>query len=528
MLGLIASLALQDAPPRWDPKVYPWPMWAQNPRRTGQSPHAGPRKIGRHWTYVATGGCAINFQPVLASEGVYFGTWGLLRREEKQTPDQWDKMDGKYYGLSPKDGRPLFEPLRPAHVPVGYKHPGRARLPRDRQWTGAQGEWLVSFYNGTIEGVTCIDPDDGTHYVGRGDGALFAIDPRAGKVKWVFRTFNPMDPADHDGGGEIIGGPVLGPKKIIYFGTVGMPFPDEAGYETNAVYAVDSSGKLVWRFPSKEARLDNWVYTPPALSPDGRTLYFATYGGDLAICGKLYALDLQAPEDKRMKWVMELRNEARPLKPNIHVRWIAVGPDGRVFCGGHALHFGGSAPVVFAVEDRGSSGAYAWNPAVVEPQGWPSKKGRTAGGLAIAESDGKARTLFFTTAFVGRVNGDGGALFALDPATGGILAEFEPGGPGGLTAPTLGSDGVVYFGLRGRSPPGPAADGRVYAVELTDKFKTLWEQAVEGQIDWSAPTIGHGALYLGTAAPFGLAQALFHKPSEVPRDTSPRFYGLFE
>ena len=54
---------------------------------------------------------------------------------------------------------------------------GRTRRPIDKLWMEKETDYFVSYYNGTVEGVTCIDPSDGTHYVGRGDGKLYAINP---------------------------------------------------------------------------------------------------------------------------------------------------------------------------------------------------------------------------------------------------------------------------------------------------------------------------------------------------------------
>lgn len=522
-----ALLLLLCVAQEWDAKKHPWPMFAQNPQRTGLSPFTGPDNAKRHWSYEAKGAVAINIQAVVTSEGAYFGSWGMLRREGRATPDQWDKCDGRYYGLS-LDGKELWKPLLPAVTPVGYRREGRARRPIDDTWCKGT-PYLVSYFNGTIEGVPCIDPEDGTHYVGRGDGALYAID--RGRVKWAFRTFNPEDPEDPDGGGEIIGGPVVGPGRVIYFGTAGMPWPakrDEPAYETNAIYAVDAKGKLVWRYPSAKANLDNWIFTPPALSSDGKTLYVGTFGGDYTVPGKLIAIDLTQPRDaadeKRIRWMMELRNTARPAKPNVYVRYVAVGADGRVYVAGIELQFAGSSPVLFAVDD----GKLAWT---IEPHGYPSRTATMAGGLAL-----HGDRVYFTTTHVGRFNGDGGKLFAVEAATGKILGEFDAAsvkGVGGVTPPTIGADGTVYVGIRGKGVMlgNQPVNGRMVAIRFADgAFRTVWDFEVEGQIDWAPPAIGaNGGLYFGTSAPFdALIHTRYAAPGEVPTNTSPRFYGILK
>lgn len=539
--------------PTWDAAKFPWPMYAQNVRRTGQSPHNGPATATpsspRNWGYPAVGGAAINMQAVVTDAGVYFGTWGVLRRNAGAPPESWDKSDGHWYGLhldnrGSASAQQIFAPLNPALTQAGYLDPARPKLSRDVFWMGSGNDYLVSFYNGTIEGTPVIDPDDGTHYLGRGDGRLFAINPATGTVKWTFETFNPQAPSSHDSGGEIVGGPVMGPGKIIYFGTWAAPWPGsdtEPGYETNAVYAVDTLGRLVWRYPSQGASLDNLLAAPPALSPDGMTLYVATTAGDVLAPGRLIALDLtqpaDAPDDRRLKWELVLRNAARDL--SVWVKVLAVDLNGVIYCGGSEPQLFSTSPVVFAVRDLGDHGAFVWNPVFTEPHGYPSSAGRLCNGLAIREVNGVVDRLYATTTHVGRNNGTGGALFAVNPADGAIQHTFDPdaaglGGIGGMTAPTIGANGVVYVGSRGQMPAGatPSVNGRVYGLNYDPAtgFHVLWQFEAQGQIDWAHPTIGaNGALYFGTTdlfAPVIIPQ--WFAPADVPPDRSPIFYGLFE
>ena len=538
--------------PTWDSAKYPWPMFGHDVRRTSRSQFNGPTTATPgtpgNWVYTATGGAAINMQAVVTDAGVYFGTWGVLRREAGQTPDQWDKSDGRWYGLktdaAAADGvSELFPPVRPALTPAGYLKAGRTKLARDVFWCGAGNEFIVSFYNGTIEGTPCVDPIDGTQYVGRGDGRLFAIDPATGAAKWSFQTYNPQDPTDPDGGGEIVGGPLVGPGNMVYFGTFGVPWPGsigDPGYESNAVYAVSTSGQLAWRYPGAEKSLSNWLLAPPALSPDGRTLYLATFAGDTAAAGELLALDLTQPagatDAQRLRWKLTLKNTSRLFSPNVWVRAIAVGVDGRIFCAGAESHLLGLTPVFFAVTDRGNRGELAWGGKFVEPNGYPSTAGQFVAGLALKESGNTVERLYCSTTHLRAGNGFGGLLFAVNPANGAIQATFDPAtrptpGIGGMTAPSVDGAGRVYVGIRGAHPTlfTSAVNGRMYG--LTDNgasFGVLWDFEVAGQLDWVPPAIGaDGAVYFGSTDAFTPGGEInWYSSAETPANRSPKFYRI--
>jgi outer membrane protein assembly factor BamB len=545
--------AVKDGPlpVAWDPKQYPWPMYGRDPRRTSRSPFVGPKTATPtsplNWTYDAPGAVLLNIQAVVTSQGVYFGGWGVQRRLNKSdAPNLWDKMDGRYYGLS-LQGLELFPPLLPAVTPVGYLYAAQPKLGRDVFWVGAGNDFHLSFFNGTIEGTACVDPDTGVHYVGRGDGKLYAIDPLAGKVKWAFNTFDPVDPQDPEGGGEIIGGPVMAPDRLIYFGTAGLPWPgtlpDDPAYETNAVYAVNQAGKLVWRYPSKTASVDNFIFTPPALAPDGKTLYLGTYAGDTTAPGKLLAFDLTkppaAPDDQRLKWSLELVNPDVAGKPSGYVFRIAVGIDGRIFLALAESPGGGAATASLVAVNP--NGTFAWSPPFAHPQGYPAAT-QMGAGFALAETSTSVETVFFSTTHVGRANGDGGALFAIDPNSGSVMATFDPGketpkGIGGMTAPTLDKSGTIYVGIRGKSSGvGLGTNGRMYAVthQAGQGFKLLWQFEVDGQLDWVPPAIGNnGGLFFGSSVDFPLLlhgpwDNAYHAPGVVPALTTPKVYAIFD
>lgn len=192
-----------------------WLMKGHDVRRTGRSLGNGPRHAARVWRYRANDGLAINMEATVTSAGVFFGTWGLIRMGGPG-PADWDKSDGRIYGLRLASGQPLWLPLLPAVTPYAYRYAGRVPTEQDRP-AGPGLHWNYS--NGTVEGTAAVDPANGLLYFGRGDGRLYAVDPQSGKVRWSFRTFDPARPDDPEGGGEIVGGPLWSPT------TGSLPLP---------------------------------------------------------------------------------------------------------------------------------------------------------------------------------------------------------------------------------------------------------------------------------------------------------------
>ncbi|MCA8958740.1 MAG: PQQ-like beta-propeller repeat protein [Planctomycetes bacterium] len=532
-------------------------MYGHDVRRTNRATLRGPttytKTSARNWTYPCRSAGVLNMQPAVGAAGVYFGSWGLLRRDVTQTPDRWVKSDGKYYGLQltaqpSAAAQEIFAPFDPSPVPVGYLLSGRTKLPRDVQWCGSNNAYLVSFYNGTIEGTAAIDPRSGAHYVGRGDGVLYAIDPVRGRVLWQFRTFNPKLPNDPDGGGEVVGGPLLGPDGHLYFGTFAAPWPgtaSEPAYETNAVYSVTTTGQLRWRYPSQDASLENIVLAPLAVDRSGKTLYAATWAGDTGKAGRLLALDLTQPpnasDSQRLKWSLDLVNPAHPLRPSIWAFRIAVDLEGTIYVAGAEAHLFGSSPVLTAVRDLGSTAAFAWNPAVVEPQGYPSTAGQIGAGVALFEVADRPHRIYFSTTHSRVVNGVGGALFAIDPRTGTVLGSFDPStlpqpGVGGMTGPIVDDDDVVYVGIRGKHDllfPTNFVNGWMYGVRFDSvrgTFQVLLACEVDGNLDWCSPAIGpSGGLYFCSADRFSpIEQAKWFGLTEAPPRTDPKAYAIFE
>ncbi|MCC7534864.1 MAG: protein kinase [Deltaproteobacteria bacterium] len=542
----------------WDPERFPWPMAHHDTRRTGLSPFAGPTRLSlstpRSYRYRAVGGSSINIQAAVTSEGVYFGTWGSQRRPAGSAVDAWMKSDGSYYGLSlvgsGGEAATLFAPFEPAAVPACYLWPSEPVSSFDEAFCPDPGDYHASFYNGTIEGSTLVDPENGAHYVGRGDGRLYAIDPVEGRVLWAFRTFDPTDPEHPDGGGEVVGGAVMDPRGLVCFASYGIPWPgtaDQPRRETQAVYAVRRDGTLAWRYPSSTPSLDNPVLASPALSPDGDTLYVATWFADAAVTGRLLAFDLtlppDAPDASRLRWSLDLRNPDRPLRPNGWARHVSVGPEGEIYVGGGSAQGFTTIAFVTAVRDEGDHGAFVWTPAFVEPHGSSAADvGHLVTGIAIDERAGSLDVLYVSTGDLKDSNGPGGSLFALD-ATGRILASFDPAGAspagvGTLTAPTLDANGTVYVGARGRhdllvGPDVPTSqwrEGVLYAVRLAgDAFEVLSALEIEGQLDWVPPAIGaDGGLYFGSSDSFSPIDQTWFAPGEEPSRRSPYFHGVFE
>lgn len=504
-----------------DPPPAAWPMRSHDERRTGRATVNGPRQGTHVWSYTATDANAINMEPAVSNQGVYFGTWGLSRIHGLAQSD-WDKFDGRIIGLDRATGKELWSPLHPGRTPFAYRYDGRKPTEQDKP---AGAGMHLNWYNGTVEGTPAIDPKTGHLYVGRGDGVLYAVDPRRGTVLWQFRTLDPARPNDPEGGGEIVGGPLVTREGLIVCATFAAPHrpdpPKQVRHETNAVYCVDRNGKQKWRYPAR-GTLESAFGAPVALSPDAKRVYAITGLPEKHFPCELIALDLATG---KLAWKLDL--------PTLGGQDLAVGKDGIIYAAGVENEKLGSRPAAFAVRDTGKTGQMHWGPILVDGQ---RPITHWAGGLALFEQGGRVRDVYVSTTGLRELNIKGGRLHRLDPATGKVTASWNPENAkpatvGTLTDVTLDNEGVIYVGVRGqwKTLTEEARNGRMYALRSGEGgFTVLWSKEVEGQLDWASPALGpKGELFFGSSSAFGPIEHSIPRPADarIPKADC-KFYGV--
>lgn len=143
---------------------------------------------------------------------------------------------------------------------------------------------------------------DGTVYQGSDDKKLYALNPD-GTLKWSFTAEN-----------EIYTVPAIDASGNLYFGVLG----------TGKLYSLTSAGQLRWVYSGATAA----TTSSPALSADGRTVYFAAYDR------RLHAVNTA---DGTGRWIYGLENEVRASSP-------AVGEDGTVYVGAYDRRLYAIAP----------------------------------------------------------------------------------------------------------------------------------------------------------------------------------------
>jgi|GEM_PF-2260460 len=279
LLSSLAPLVL-PGPTRAQPADSPWPMFGQNPQRTGQSPYTGPEAPGLKWSF-ATGG-EVWSSPVVGADGtIYVGS-----------------NDHNLYAINP-DGTQKWS------FETGFLIQSAPAIGADGTiYVGSQDfhainpdgtqKWTFETAGNILSSPAVVA--DGTIYVGSTRGRLYAINPD-GTQKWSF--YFP---------GSWIGDLYMFPNiKSFAIGSDGIVYV-HAPFPNHGFYAIDPDGNEKWR-----VSIPFFVSTP-AIGADG-TVYVGSSGEE----GKLYAID----SDGTQEWSF---TTGGPVTES-----PAIGPDGTIY-----------------------------------------------------------------------------------------------------------------------------------------------------------------------------------------------------
>lgn len=357
----------------------------------------------------------------------------------------------------------------------------------------ARLKWVYTTSGGAIYYSSPAIGSDGTIYVANGapfnigvTRGLYAINPD-GTLKWSYREEMPAP-----GVWGFMSSPVLGPDGTIYMQN-----------EWSNLYAVNPNGSLKWNtanlstnlavgLPTPSVGSDGTIYagadTVYAFNPDGTlkwrgdsvasgvfrsgfaiaadlTIYAGGSGyfpGATAYGAALVAIN----PDGTFKWV----------HPMSGTSWIfsspAIGADGTIYVG-----------VETGAADTDNNYVYAINPDGTLKWRYVVDRGRTVRSSPAIGSDG---TIYIGTKAGPIVNA---VFLALNP-DGTLKWSFpilENGGGDIYCSPTIGANGIIYFGAE-----------TSYLYALNPDGTLAWKYSVINGINWTSPAIASdGTIYIG-------------------------------
>lgn len=304
-----------------------------------------------------------------------------------------------FYALRVTDGKLLWRTQFGSDLPRSYDDTSKQSITYN-------GEFLVS--SAAVLGDTAV--------VGAGDGFLYALDSKSGRIRWKFRT-----------GGRIRSSPAVS-DGIVYV----------ASYD-GSVYAIQfKSGKQLWRYDTKGRTLNSRdvgfdrrsILSSPAVA-DG-VVYLGSRDSHL------YAIDAHTG---MLKWSYDYEKDG--------MTWVVSSPavrDGIVYVGTADGHF--------AQALRAQDGHELWR-FETSSRVWSS--------LAIA-----GRNLYMAD--------QSGTLYAVDLSLGKETWRFEA--RSGIQSSPVVAKGILYFGSNDGGVYALRIDGTqpmrraVYFDEATTR---LWE-----------------------------------------------------
>lgn len=342
---------------------------------------------------------------------------------------------------------------------------------------------------------------DGTVYFGDEAARLYAVNAD-GTERWTFNAYAELGPWGETN--FLFCAPAVGGDGTIYVGSGGYYENGEGSVHFGILWAIAPDGTEKWRYETGEGSAIDWIqYGNPAVALDG-TIYVMDNAGEL------HAVNA----DGTKRWSFATSEKGTTLMAP------AIATDGTIYISTkaghvHALHPDGTLAWTY---DLGATGLSRAAPIIgaggtiytgaangtihaITPQGaaaWPSPfdvGDQTASSLAVGVDgtvyvsgvsyvSGHNRAVLFALA------GDGTEKWrfpkAADPPKFGSFS----------TTPTVGADGIVYFGID--ADPSLGGDGRLYAID-PDGNK-VWQSSVSfGSIGSSSPLLApDGTLYIGT------------------------------
>ena len=329
--------------------------------------------------------------------------------------------------------------------------------------------------------------------------AMFGGDARhTGKRGGPAPAKQPKEVWNVDVHGVVPGQVTIGPDGTLYVGS-----------HDNALYAIDPTGKIKWRFATKDR-----VWSTPAVAQDG-TIYI---GSD---DDHLYAVTAEGKE----KWSLHLGDcDPKGFGPESSRCDVdggpTIGPDGTIYVGGdgiHAVWADGTLRWKLATPEHcAATPALATDGTVYEgceddalyavnPDGtkkWDVRFGGDVDSSPAIANDG--------TIYVGD---DDHGIYAITPA-GAIAWRVITGGDvrGG---PAIGADGTIYAG---------SFDRNLYALAPTGQVK--WKLAAADKVDSTPGIATDGTILFGSedehvyaVSPDGTLRWLVQLPGDV--DSTP-------
>jgi outer membrane protein assembly factor BamB len=214
-----------------------WPMFGQNPQRTGRSPYSGPEVPQLKWSF--TTGDRVTSSPAIGADGtIYVGSYDHnLYAINPDGTQKWSFTTGDRVTSSPATGAD-------GTIYVGSLDRVFYAINPDgsRKWSFTTGDRVTS---------SPAIGADGTIYVGSYDHNLYAINPD-GSLKWAFTT-----------GREVYSSPDIGADGTIYVGS-----------NDGNLYGINPDGTQKWTFTC------GVLGSSPAIGADG-TIYVGSYDHNL-------------------------------------------------------------------------------------------------------------------------------------------------------------------------------------------------------------------------------------------------------